>query len=76
MQVEALGDFLLSDRAPGSRMQLCDFEAILTGIAVGPELISPSEWFTRIWGEDGKPEFADDNEVTRVVSPLHAAFLT
>ncbi len=40
-------------------MQLSDLDGFLTGIAVSPELIQPSEWLPVIWGDD-QPEFEND----------------
>ena len=54
--VDALDAFLISDRAPEDCMQLSDLDGFLTGIAIGPELIMPSEWLPVIWGS-GEPEF-------------------
>jgi uncharacterized protein len=36
--------FLMSDRAPEDSTQLSDLDGFLAGIAIGPELIMPSEW--------------------------------
>jgi len=74
MQFEDLEDFLLSDRAPESTMQLCDLDGFLTGLAVGPEMIMPSEWLPAIWGEDGEPEFADEDEAANVVGTIVKRF--
>ena len=43
-----LDEFLMSDRAPENGMGLSDLDGFLTGIAVGPELILPSEWLPRV----------------------------
>ena len=37
-------------------MGLSDLDGFLTGIAIGPELILPSEWLPVIWGGDS-PKF-------------------
>lgn len=55
-------------------MQLSDLDGFLTGLAVSPELAMPGEWFATIWGEDGPPEFADDNEAARVTSTILRRF--
>lgn len=45
-EFEALDDFLRSDRAPEECMQLSDLDGFLTGIAVSPDMILPTEWLT------------------------------
>ena len=44
IDLEALDRFLMSDRSPSESMMLSDLDGFLTGIAVGPELVMPSEW--------------------------------
>lgn len=61
----ALDDFLMSDRAPEECMQLSDLDGFLTGIAVSPDMLLPSEWLPVIWG-GGEPEF-DSAEEAKVV---------
>jgi uncharacterized protein len=48
--IEALDVFLMSDESPEDCMMLCDLDGFLTGIAIGPEPIPPSEWLPVIWG--------------------------
>ena len=44
VDLEALDRFLMSERSPSESMMLSDLDGFLTGIAVGPELVMPSEW--------------------------------
>lgn len=67
--LEALDDFLMSDRAPPESMMLSDLDGFLTGIAVGPELILPSEWLPLIWGGEA-PEFADEAEAKAILGAI------
>ena len=55
LALDELDDYLSSEGAPEGCMQLSDRDGFLTGIAVSPELIQPSEWLPVIWGYD----FAD-----------------
>jgi uncharacterized protein len=71
--LEALDEFLLSDRAPENSMGLSDLDGFLTGIIVGPELIMPSEWLPIIWGGD-EPDFADIDEVGVVLGIIMARY--
>jgi uncharacterized protein len=53
-----LDAFLQSDDAPPECMMLSDLDGFLTGIAAGPEPISPAEWLPVVWGEEA-PAFTD-----------------
>ena len=52
VDLEVLDQFLMSEASPENCMQLSDLDGFLTGIAIGPELIVPSEWLPAIWGGD------------------------
>ena len=52
IDLDILDDYLISNHAPDNSMGLSDLDGFLTGIAVGPELILPSEWLSVIWGGD------------------------
>ena len=67
--LKKLDEFLLSDRAPVYCMQLSDLDGFLTAIAVGPELIMPSEWLPMIWGE-GEPVFENTEDAQRVIGAI------
>ena len=67
--LEELDAFLMSDRAPEDSMQLSDLDGFLAGVAVGPELIMPSEWLPVIWG-GGEPEFESMEEAQRILNAI------
>jgi uncharacterized protein len=67
--LEKLDEFLMSDRAPENCMQLSDLDGFLTAVAIGPELIMPSEWLPVIWGE-GEPEFESAEEAQGVIGAI------
>lgn len=69
VDLEALDSFLMSDRAPTESMMLSDLDGFLTGIAVGPELVLPSEWLPLIWGGEA-PEFADEAEAKAILGTI------
>jgi uncharacterized protein len=69
VDLEALDDFLMSDRAPSESMMLSDLDGFLTGIAVGPELILPSEWLPLIWGGEA-PEFSNEAEAKTILGAI------
>jgi uncharacterized protein len=60
VDLDALNDYLMSDRSPPECMDLSELDGFLAGLIAGPEPITPSEWLPVIWdGEE--PVF--DNEV-------------
>jgi uncharacterized protein len=63
---EVLSDFLLSDRTPDTCMHPAEVDGYLTGIAVSPDMIPPSDWLPVIWG-GGEPEFTGIEEASRVL---------
>jgi len=69
VDLEALDSFLSSDRSPPDGMMLSDLDGFLTGIAVGPELVLPSEWLPLIWGGDA-PEFTDEAEAKAILGTI------
>jgi uncharacterized protein len=69
VDLEALDRFLISDRSPPDSMMLSDLDGFLTGIAVGPELVLPSEWLPVVWGGE-TPEFADEGEAKAILGAI------
>ena len=63
---EGLRDFLLSDRTPDICMRPAEVDGFVTGIAVSPDMIPPSDWLPVIWG-GGEPEFTGIEEASRVL---------
>jgi len=73
LHLEALETFLMSERAPPDSMMLSDVDGFLTGIAIGPELVPPSEWLPVIWGGEG-PQFTDQHEADAVCGAIMARY--
>jgi uncharacterized protein len=69
IDLEVLDRFLMSDRSPPESMMLSDLDGFLTGIAVGPELVMPSEWLPVIWGGEA-PEFANEGEAKTILGAI------
>jgi hypothetical protein len=67
--LEMLDGFLLSESALPNGMALSDLDGFLTGIAVRPELVMPSEWLPVIWGGE-EPAFADQDEAQAVLGAV------
>jgi uncharacterized protein len=69
IDLDALDDYLMSDRAPDDSMGLSDLDGFLTGIVVGPEMILPSEWLPVIWG-GAEPSFQSEAEMRTVLGMI------
>src|SRR5579863_7589541 len=69
IDLDALGEYLLSDQAPDDSMGLSDLDGFLTGLVVGPELIPPSEWLPVIWGGE-EPKFQSEAEMKTVLGTI------
>jgi uncharacterized protein len=67
--LEALGDFLLSDQVPPDSMGLSDLDGFLTGLVIGPETIMPSEWLPVIWGDE-EPVFDSAEQAQTVLAAI------
>jgi uncharacterized protein len=67
--IEALDAFLLSDGAPDNGMMLSDLDGFLTGLAVGPELVPPSEWLPVVWGGED-PAFEDAVQAQAILGAI------
>ncbi len=50
-------------------MQASDLDGFLTGIAVGPELVLPSEWLPEVWGGE-EPVFVDEEQARSVIGAV------
>jgi len=73
VDLEALEAFLESDKARPEWMDLSTLDGFLAGLAVGPEMIPPSEWLPVIWGCDlggEEPSFEDANEAQLVLGMI------
>jgi len=69
MSLEELDAFLMSDDAPDDSLMLSDLDGFLTAVAIGPELIMPSEWLPHVWGGDSA-EFKSEDQARRVLGAI------
>src|SRR4051794_22683306 len=67
--LDLLDAYLLSDQSPPESMQLSDLDGFLTGIAIGPELVMPSEWLPYVWGGED-PVFDDQAQASAVLGAI------
>jgi uncharacterized protein len=64
-----LDEYLMSDDAPKESMQLSDLDGFLTAVAIGPELILPSEWLPKVWGGE-EPAFSSAEQAAQVTGAI------
>jgi uncharacterized protein len=69
VDLDALDDFLMSNRAPEDSMGLSDLDGFLAGIAAGPELVTPGEWLPVVWG-GGEPAFESIDEARDILGAI------
>jgi uncharacterized protein len=69
VDLEALDEYLSSDRSPPDCMDLSQLDGFLAGVAVGPEPVLPSEFLPVVWGGE-EPEFADMGEARSLVGSI------
>ena len=73
VDLEPLGDYLDSARAPETCMDLSELDGFLAGLAVGPEPVLPEEWLPMVWDEED-PEFRDDAEADLIMGTMFARY--
>ncbi|MGO9271098.1 MAG: UPF0149 family protein [Terriglobia bacterium] len=64
-ELRRLDDFLASDEAPDTCMDISTLHGFLTAVAIGPGMVRPSEWLALVWGDDG-PNFDSLQEAERI----------
>jgi uncharacterized protein len=67
--IEALDEYLMSDRSPPDCMDLSELDGFLAGVAAGPERIAPDEWLPVVWDGD-EPVFDDEEEADTVLKAI------
>lgn len=72
-EFEELDDFLASPAIEASSMDVATLEGFLTAIAIGPQLVRPSEWLPWVWDMDAgeiEPEFDSQEQASHILSLL------
>ena len=72
-EFEELDDFLASPAIEPCSMDVATLEGFLTAIAIGPQLVQPSEWLPWVWDMDAgeiEPEFESQEQASRILSLL------
>jgi uncharacterized protein len=67
--LDYLDKWLSSDESPPNSMMLSDLDGFLTAVAIGPEVILPSEWLPVLW-VGGAPEFKDQMQAQRIMKTI------
>src|SRR5215207_9340415 len=67
--LDLLDAYLLSDQSPPECMLLSDLDGFLTGIAIGPEVVMPSEWLPYVWGGE-EPVFDDPAQASAILGTI------
>jgi uncharacterized protein len=62
-------DFFTSPAAPKGVMSPMELDGYLTGVVVSPDLLLPSRWLNRIWGEN-EPTFDGLNQSQNVIAAV------
>lgn len=70
-EYDELDEFLADAAIEQTSMDVSTLDGFLTAIAIGPQVVHPSEWLPWVWDmEDGEaePEFADEEQASRILS--------
>ncbi len=73
VDLDALEAYLSSDDSPEECMDLSELDGFLAGLAVGPEVVPPSEWLPIVW-DNQEPEFADEAQANAVIGTILARY--
>ncbi len=65
-EIRELDEFLASESVPKDTMGVSMLDGFLTGIAVHPDVIMPSEWLPHVWGGGEQAVFEDQKEAGRI----------
>jgi uncharacterized protein len=73
VDLDALADFLTSERAPLGCMDLSELDGFMAGVIAGPESVDPDAWLPLVWDND-EPAFADAAEAELVLDTIGARY--
>src|SRR5215218_4353761 len=73
--LDLLDTYLLSDQSPPESMPLSVLDGFLTGVAIGPELVMPSEWLPYVWGGE-EPVFDDPAQASAILGTIMGRYNT
>src|SRR3954451_729100 len=67
--LDLLDAYLLSEQSPPECMLLSDLDGFLTAVAIGPEVVMPSEWLPYVWGGE-EPVFDDPAQASAILGTI------
>ena len=73
--LDLLDAYLLSDQSPPECLLLSDLDGFLTGVAIGPEVVMPSEWLPHVWGGE-EPVFDDHLQASAILGTIMGRYNT
>ena len=71
--LDLLDAYLLSEQSPPECILLSDLDGFLTGVAIGPELVMPSEWLPHVWGGE-EPVFDDHLQASAILGTIMSRY--
>ena len=67
--LQAIDDFLLSDAVSMDAMLVSEFDGLIAGVIVCPDLIPPSEWLPLVWGPE-EPLFESEAQAQEIIGRI------
>lgn len=70
-ELDELDDFLADEAMQNTSMDVATLDGFLTAIAIGPRLVSPSEWLPWVWDMDegeAEAQFKSEGQANRIIS--------
>lgn len=71
--LDALAEFLASERAPPGSMDLSELDGFMAGLIAGPVAVPPDGWLEAVW-DDEVPAFANAAERAAVLGAIGARY--
>lgn len=69
-ELDELEQFLMRDSGLDAPMSINEIDGLLTAVLIGPVFPPPSQWMPLVWGDEGGPEFASEEQAQRIIGLL------
>lgn len=69
-ELDELEDFIDSDNAPEYCLNISALDGFLTALVCGPEVIMPSKWLPKVWGDEEGAQFESPEQASRIMELL------